>query len=340
MNDFTSPEGTQPIDTKRPWITDPREALSEMNWLQSYTNPLGETSRLHFTRGWTGLFFLRLIWYVGFALLAAVFGAAGVEDPSALVPPGWVFLVLIVLTALASIVLHIRRLGDAKRSPLWAVLVAIPALAMLAGLMLGSMSSLREYSQAERAAALEQGGMPRKLVAVELDRPDAADLFARELLARVELGQLERGVIAPDGPMGEIDGDVALSSPDFATALADISTEVSDSQRSKIQDALDDIVRERADEEPGDAEQGGNLTKEQRLRQQLGRFQREWSGKLPQIDSSRISQRDFAMQSGVGLALGLWTLPAFFVMLWSLLWVGRLPTGGGKIKDRFDPSGT
>lgn len=359
MSDVSSTDAGQPLDPKRPWITDPRETPSEMNWLQSFTNPLGETSRLHFTRAWTGLFYVRLIWYVGFALLTAIFGAAGVENPSAFVPPGWTFLVLILFTALASIVLHIRRLADAKRSPLWAVLVAIPALAMLAGLMMGSMGGIQQYAQAQRAAQLEQAGMPRKLIAVELDRPGAANLFARELLTRVELGQLERGETAPDGRMGEIEGNIELTNPGFVLALEAMQIELSDSQRTRIQDALGDIVTQREEAaakraegaESGGGAQGGesrrgqgrpgdeNLTREQRLRRQLGRFQREWRGKLPQIDVSSVSQRDFALQAGVGSALGLWAIPSLLVMLWSLLWVGRLPTGGGKIRDRFEALG-
>lgn len=355
MSDLSSSPNSEPLDPKRPWITDPREAPASMNWLQGYVNPFGETSRLHFTRAWTGLFFIRLIWYLGFWLLAAIFGAAGVENSSAFVPPPWAFLVLIVVTVMASLVLHVRRLADAKRSPLWAVLVVIPALALLFGLVSGVQNSAAEYGVAQRAADLERQGMPRKLIAVELDRNGAAKLFAQELLVRVELGQLERGEISADEPDQDLLETADLSDPAFTTALVDMSAELTGSQRTKIENAFEDLRTEKA-EEQSDSESGSNSetvgaqaggertgrggpnqTREQRLRGQLGRFSRQWRGKLPQIDVSTISERDYALDAGVGTATVFWAIPSFLVMLWSLLWVGRLPSGGGTIRSRFEP---
>jgi len=341
-----------PIDPKRPWITDPREDPAEMNWTQSFTNPLGETSRLHFTRGWTMLFFIRLAWWLGFALLAMIFGAAGVDDPSAYVPPSWAFLVLIALTALASVVLHIRRLANARRSPLWAMLVFIPVLVGFAGFMQGIGGASAEYNDATRAAQLEREGKPGKLIAVELERPGAARLLAEELLVRVELSQIENSPQAETEPGAAFAGLTAgqvLDTPEFAAVFLSQSLDLSAFQRSEVETALTELIDERAEAASGgedalggrangQSDRAGNgepMTREQRLRGQLNRIQRQWRGKLPEINVTEVSALDHALNAASGTAMGFWAIPAFLVMLWSLLWVGRLPTGGGSIRSRF-----
>ncbi len=341
-----------PIDPKRPWITDPREDPAEMNWTQSFTNPVGETSRLHFTRGWTMLFFVRLAWWLGFALLAMIFGAAGVDVPSAYVPPSWAFLVLIALTALASVVLHIRRLANARRSPLWAMLVFIPVLVGFAGFMQGIGSASAEYDDATRAAQLEREGTPGKLIAVELERPGAASLLAEELLVRVELTQIENNPLVETDPVATFSGltaDQVLDTPEFAEVFLSQSLDMNAFQRSEVETAFTELLDERAGaDSDGEDEQGASaygqsdgagdgapMTREQRLRGQLNRIQRQWRGKLPEIDVTQVSALDHALGAASGAALGFWAVPAFLVMLWSLLWVGRLPTGGGSIRSRF-----
>jgi uncharacterized membrane protein YhaH (DUF805 family) len=353
MSDMlASSRARDPIDPKRPWITDHREDPAEMNWTQSFTNPLGETSRLHFTRGWTMLFFVRLAWWLGFALLAMIFGAAGVDDPSAYVPPSWAFLVLIVLTALASVVLHIRRLGNARRSPLWAMLVFVPVLVGFAGFMQGVGSASAEYDDATRAAQLEREGMPGKLIAVELERPGAARLLAEELLVRVEIARIENMPQVETDPGAAFAGlaaDQILDSPEFAAALLLQSLDMNAFQRSEVETALTELIDERAKADNdgkdgqrsnayGQSDRAGDgepMTREQRLRGQLNRIQRQWRGKLPEIDVSQVSALNHAVGAASRTAIGFWAVPAFLVMLWSLLWVGRLPTGGGSIHSRF-----
>ncbi|MEM9738263.1 MAG: DUF805 domain-containing protein [Pseudomonadota bacterium] len=349
----TSPSNTSqtPMDPKRPWITDPREFPSAMSWAESLTNPLGETSRLHFTRAWTALFFARVIWYLGFALLAMVFAAAGAQNAGSLVPPPWAFLILVVLTILASIVLHIRRLADAKRSPLWAFLVAIPAVALIVGLFIGIQSGAKEYGVARQAAALEEQGMSTKLIAVELERDGAAKLFARELILQSELRQLQNTGSETDGPVVDWIVERFMSDPSIFVAALGVSTPLSDNQKSAIESALEDVIEEREEEaaerESGDGaiedqgesrgrRGGGNASPEVRLNGEIGRIRREWRGKLPDIDLAETSERGYAVNTGIESAIGFWALPSFFVMLWSLLWVGRLPSGGGTIKSRFE----
>ncbi|MEO0465793.1 MAG: DUF805 domain-containing protein [Pseudomonadota bacterium] len=118
---------SQQIDPKRPWIDDARDAPATMKFLPSLLFPGGRTSRVHFTRGWTILFFARLFSIlIPFALMA-VFGAAGAETQALGVLYGLVPLTF-VLTLLMSTVLHARRLADAERPAALAGLVWLPVL--------------------------------------------------------------------------------------------------------------------------------------------------------------------------------------------------------------------
>ena len=244
MNDRdTNADTAGAIDPNRPWITDPRDAPANMNWVETLTNPSGVTSRVHFTRAWTGLFFLRLIYFVGTATAAAVFATAG----SSFSVPNWVWPLLVIVTAVMSLILHVRRLADAQRSAIWASLVLLPVIVGSAGFLGGVAMGGAQYDQ---------------------------------LVAQREARAIE--IPAPEVP--------AEAAPTTAEAGA------------------------------GDDEE-----------------QSEQSGQRgPQVDVTEVSQRQHALNTGFGLAQTAWAPFAFFVMLWSLLWVGRLPTGGGTIKSRFE----
>lgn len=241
----TNAEAAGAIDPNRPWITDPRDAPANMNWVETLTNPSGATSRVHFTRAWTGLFFLRLIYFFGTAALAAVFAAAGASFSL----PNWVWPLLVIVTAFLSLILHLRRLTDAGRSPLWASLVLLPIIVGSAGFVGGSAMGGAQYDQ---------------------------------LVAQREARMIEAS--APDEPEGA------------APTTAD-----------------------------GDAEEGAEDGEGERGER-----------RGPEVDVTEVSQRQHAIATGLGLAQTAWAPFAFAVMLWSLLWVGRLPTGGGTIKSRFE----
>lgn len=113
------------IDPTRPWIDDPRDAPSSLRLLPTLTNPFGTTSRLHFTRAWTYLFFARVFSVLIPGVLMFVFGAAGANTDAL----GALFMlvpVTFVLTLLMSTVIHIRRLGDAERPAMLAGIVWLP----------------------------------------------------------------------------------------------------------------------------------------------------------------------------------------------------------------------
>ena len=262
MSDITAEE----IDPKRPWIVDEADAPASMNWMQTLTNPFGETSRLHFTRAWTMLFFIRFIYAVGAAVLVGIFTAAGADDPSGMMPPAGTFHIIVIVTALMSLVAHTRRLTNARRSPFWAILVIVPVLCGFGGFMMGMAGAGHQYTIAAQAAELRAQGMPDREIVYELglakrpsDTPAEAD--------------------TSDKPEG---GEEAAAAP-----------------------------------APGH----GHHMNPREL--------------IPQIEVTEISQREHALKGGIAMAQMTWALPSFLVMIWTLMWVGRLPNGGGSLKERL-----
>ena len=247
-------DSAQTIDPARPWITDPDDAPSQLKWLPTLFNPMGSTPRLHFTRAWTLLFFARVFAFIVPAVFVTILSGAGAENPEAAALPVWGFPLVIVLTALLSLNLHISRLTNARRSPVWAAIVMLPVLFGAAGFLFGAMQGAQSYDQALVAYERQQAGLP------PIEQTEAAEADAS--------------------------GD-----------------------------------REAAASESEDA--GGG-----------GRGERGGREEDP-LDVTEVSARAHALTAGFGLAQAFWALPAFGVMIWSLMWVGRLPNGGGTIKERL-----
>lgn len=118
------------LDPNRPWIDDPRDTPGRMNWIATLFSPFGETSRVHFTRALTVLFFLSLV--TGFMMFGAM--GNGESYPSAIIGMG-------VVTAL-SFVAHIRRLASARRPVVLAGIVLLPIVLSLAAFVAVSASSV------------------------------------------------------------------------------------------------------------------------------------------------------------------------------------------------------
>lgn len=231
---MTPPATADPsaFDPKRPWIDDPRDLPRQMNWAASLLNPLGRTSRLHFTRAWTILFFARVFALVIPTGIVAVIGAGGGDASSAGVLY-MLFPLTVVLTLFMSWFLHIRRLSDAGRSPLWATLVFLPVGLGLALAILFGQGAIAQHDAIQKdRAAIARGEEPAG---------------ARAGTRRVRSGQARRG-----GPRGK---PPSLS--------------------QKVQGAATS-----------------------------------------------------------GFVMG-WAAGGIAVTIWSLTWPGRLPTGGGRIRDRF-----
>ncbi|MEO1100448.1 MAG: hypothetical protein AAFW65_01235 [Pseudomonadota bacterium] len=165
-----------PIDEHRPWITDPADAPARMNWFKTLFNPFGQTSRLHFTRASTFLFFLTLPF--------AVMMFAGMFVPG---------IIGVGVVSLLSFIAHVRRLASAKRSPLWAGLVLLPIAVCL---VVFSAVASANVSEANRISA--------QILADRADPVAARERQEAERQARAEAAEAEEGEGEargrPDGP--------------------------------------------------------------------------------------------------------------------------------------------
>lgn len=117
------------IDPSRPWITDPEQNPVRQNWFASFFDPTGESPKLHFTRGWTLLFMLQFFSIFGVGMLIFVIGLAGAGTDALSVGAAYLAAGVYLVTSLMSVVIHIRRLNHARKSPLWAILVLLPLIA-------------------------------------------------------------------------------------------------------------------------------------------------------------------------------------------------------------------
>ncbi len=126
MSDATSSQNA--LDPDRPWITDEEQLPSRMNWLDTFFNPTGKSSKLHFTRAWTVLFFAQFLSWFGLGLLLFVVGVIG--GGSDVMSAGRMYFVAIVfgVTTLLSFVIHSRRLNHAGKTSLWALIVLLPLI--------------------------------------------------------------------------------------------------------------------------------------------------------------------------------------------------------------------
>lgn len=233
------------IDHHRPWIRDHRDDPGAMNWIETMTNPFGETTKLHFSRFWTFSFMGRLLLYLIPSLTAGILGVAGVKTdmfntpvnlalftvPALLAP----FAVFAFFTDLASFVAHMRRLADAQRPSWLAVIVLLPMILGLAAYTAGTGMGAAQY-KAQHA--------PKPAAAAEA--PKAA---------------------------GE------------------------------------------ASEEKKEEAKAENKPQQQR-------------GGPPGRQGPPQSERQMAVAAGLGMGFPIWLLASFGVMLWTLLYVARLPNGG------------
>ena len=162
----------EPIDHHRPWIRDERDDPARMDWLQTLFNPFGMTSKLHFSRAWTFMFMGRILLFIVPVFSVSIATMAGADlavawkplsffplpIPALLVP----FFVFTIVTALTSWVAHMRRLADANRSTLQAMIVLIPLILGLVGFAGGVTKGVTDYeaqkAQAAKAAIEKEEG--------------------------------------------------------------------------------------------------------------------------------------------------------------------------------------
>lgn len=165
------------IDRHRPWIRDHRDDPGSMNWGETLFNPLGETSKLHFSRAWTFMFMGRLLLYMVPSFGALILGISGMKTeflntpvnlglltvPALLLP----FALFTFGTEFTSFVAHTRRLADAQRPAWLAVIVLVPMILGLAAYAAGTSMGAAQHRAANAPPA-------EKAAEAEAAKPDEA----------------------------------------------------------------------------------------------------------------------------------------------------------------------
>ena len=135
------------LDPKRPWITNPEETLDRMNWAQIFFNPAGPSPKLHFTRAWTMLFMIQLLVFVVPPLIALILNMAGGDGTPVSQFALYATPVVFIATTLMSYVIHSRRLIDARKSTLLALIVLVPLIISFGVFFAMSTGRAAEYDQ-------------------------------------------------------------------------------------------------------------------------------------------------------------------------------------------------
>jgi uncharacterized membrane protein YhaH (DUF805 family) len=243
-----------PVDPQRPWIQDPRDDPSEMNWVKTLFNPFGRTGKLHFSRAWTFMFLGRLLLFVVPVFGAFLVSLAGMDTGFLWKPikvlgvpiPGLLiaFVGFTLITEFTSFIAHLRRLYEAKRPSLLAILALLPLMLAGAAFVAGSAAGMAGYDQ--------------------------------------------------------------------------MQAKIAEASKAKA-------------EAPKDQKTTGNTdakAKEAKAKERRGGQRGNRRGGRPGGPNEMPSQAQMAIGTGTGMALPVWMLSSFFVMLWTLLYVARLPNGG------------
>ena len=158
--EFSATEDTDnpPLDGGRPWLDDPNDLPQNQDWVRDMFVPFGHTSRLHFSRVWTFCFLLCLAVALAPPLTFGIIGMAGLDIGGGLWM-GWAvaFGIVYLGTLIISFIAHIRRLTDAGKPTLLAVIVMIP-------LILGASVGVATLSGAE---GIFQGEIEKKTASYE-----------------------------------------------------------------------------------------------------------------------------------------------------------------------------
>ena len=113
MSEYASTEDQSEIDDH---ASDSENGFADVNWFAEFFAPGGKSSQPIFLRGQTYLIFFRVLVFVVCLVLANMMPAIAIM----------IWLICMTPQLFMSIVLHIRRLADAGRSALWALIVALP----------------------------------------------------------------------------------------------------------------------------------------------------------------------------------------------------------------------
>ena len=107
---------SEPLDPKRPWITDPDDLPTGGITLRTMFSPFGDSGRIPFKRAYTIILFLSLPFAL--MLLMAATGSGGAIMP----------LSILAVLSVPLTIAHLRRLNHAGKNPLLAGIVVLPAV--------------------------------------------------------------------------------------------------------------------------------------------------------------------------------------------------------------------
>lgn len=297
-------------DTRAAAATLPADSLTDqkrMSWLATTLNPTGKSPKVHFTRVWTLCFMLQLLIIVLPVFVGIVIGLAG-GDASGLQAFGaFATPVVFIVTTVMSFVAHSRRLNDAGKTSLWAILVLIPlvvALFLFSGAVgqksaaydglykqrtefLEDPQAWRDERLAQRKAAQERGE------AFKAFNAEAKPLFFDAYLGRADAMRSDTSAWRTDSL------EAFASLKDTALELAPPKPEAEDA-------------------EGGDAEAAAQPA-------ERGQQRGGWNNG-PRADQPLPSKVDFILKPNLMTIQLVMIGLSFFVMWWSLLWVARLPS--------------
>jgi len=284
-----------PLDPERPWIEKSEDLPARLNWFETLLNPLGQSSKLHFTRAWTALFFTQFIlWFGVSTLILGIASLIGADVSFARGVMTYVLAGVFILTTLLSVIIHIRRLNHAGKSTAWALLIVLPLLISLAAFSGSLISNKAKYDLLYEAHGkyLED---PEAWREAQIEK-------RREAQARMRQAEAEEK------------GKRILEDETLDQCLA----------RRKDQDnAVDKAGREAA---AGDRRRGrrGNRSGGR----PGGRPGRPDSDPLSRADQPPASLEEVVLRPAVATIPGLLILLTLPVAVWSLLWVARTPLPG------------
>ena len=206
------------LDPKRPWLTDERELPAHMNWLQTLFDPTGTSPRLHFTRAWTLLFTLQVLIIVIPWTIAMILGAAGGDGSGVGTFGVYATPAVFIVTTLISYVIHSRRLLDAGKTQLLAIIPLIPlviALLMFVGAAQQQATQYDERFEMRQDFLANPDAFRAKQRAEQQKAKEEAEKRAAEAEARgeepAEEGQQGQQGGRPGGPGGA--GPMNLEQP-------------------------------------------------------------------------------------------------------------------------------
>jgi len=313
------------LDPDRPWITDNEQIPANMNWFSTLFNPMGKSPTLHFTRAWTLLFMLQLMCVVGIPLGLGIVSLTGADTSGASVFTLYLTAIIFIVTTFLSFVIHCRRLNDAGKLNIRAFIILVPLIA--ASVMFFAQVQQKSVEFDELYA--ERG--------VYLADPEAWEERQREQRRKAqEKERAEREAFLLPMRLAGVMVDMNVNDDPAANKL--LSTERAEYLSSpEVWRARQDQARREIYEAREAAKEATEASGEGQNRGRRGGGGGWDQG--PTADKELPSQEEFILRPNMSVFQSVIMPISALIMLWSLLWVARVPYFGGKGQGASDAFG-